>query len=102
MVHILESVGLYAADYTRIAGANSRSSMVGQPLMMIIVRDVCPSWQWHRFGYRWSLVRTLPMAPLWCDKAAINQNQNEAAATLLMSLALLLFSQVRFDRGLFW
>ena len=23
--------------------------------------------QWHRTGYRWSPVRTLPMGPLWCD-----------------------------------
>ena len=23
--------------------------------------------QWHRTGYSWSPVRTLPMAPLWCD-----------------------------------
>ena len=31
----------------------------------------CPSWQWHWqrtwTGYRWSPVRTLPVAPLWCD-----------------------------------
>ena len=27
----------------------------------------CPSWQWHRTGYRWSPVRTLPLAPLRCD-----------------------------------
>ena len=27
----------------------------------------CPSWQWQRTGYRWSPVRTLPVAPLWCD-----------------------------------
>ena len=27
----------------------------------------CPSWQWHRAGYRWSPVRTVPVAPLWCD-----------------------------------
>ena len=25
----------------------------------------CPSWQWHRTGYSWSPVRTLPEAPLW-------------------------------------
>ena len=23
--------------------------------------------QWHRTGYRWFQVRTLPVAPLWCD-----------------------------------
>ena len=27
----------------------------------------CPSWQWHRTGSSWSPVRTLPVAPLWCD-----------------------------------
>ena len=27
----------------------------------------CPSWQWHRTGYLWSPVWTLPVAPLWCD-----------------------------------
>ena len=27
----------------------------------------CPSWQWHRIGSRWPSVRTLPVAPLWCD-----------------------------------
>ena len=27
----------------------------------------CPSWQWHRAGYRWQPVRTLPVAPLGCD-----------------------------------
>ena len=27
----------------------------------------CPIWQWHRTGYRCSPVRTLPVAPLWCD-----------------------------------
>ena len=27
----------------------------------------CPSWQWYRTGYRWSPVRTLSVAPLWCD-----------------------------------
>ena len=27
----------------------------------------CPSWQWHKTGYRWSPARTIPVAPLWCD-----------------------------------
>ena len=27
----------------------------------------CPSWQGHRTRSRWSPVRTLPVAPLWCD-----------------------------------
>ena len=27
----------------------------------------CPSWQWHGTGCRRSPVRTLPVAPLWCD-----------------------------------
>ena len=29
----------------------------------------CPSWQWHRTGNSWSPVRTLQVAPLWCDLA---------------------------------
>ena len=37
----------------------------------------CPSWQswwhWHRTGYRWSPVRTLPVAPLWCDLGRCSQ-----------------------------
>ena len=24
-------------------------------------------WQWHRTGYCWLPVQTLPVAPLWCD-----------------------------------
>ena len=38
--------------------------------MMMIKGMSCPSWQsWHtsRNGYRWSPLRTLPVAPLWCD-----------------------------------
>ena len=27
----------------------------------------CLSWQWHRTGSRWFPVRTLPVAPFWCD-----------------------------------
>ena len=27
----------------------------------------CPSWQWHRTGCHRSPIRTLPVAPLWCD-----------------------------------
>ena len=33
----------------------------------LLFRDVCPSWQWHRTGNRWFPVRTLQVAPLWCD-----------------------------------
>ena len=29
----------------------------------------CPRWQYHITGYRWFPVRTLPVAPLWCDLA---------------------------------
>ena len=29
--------------------------------------DSCPSCQWNRTGYHWSPVRTLLVAPLWCD-----------------------------------
>ena len=50
----------------------------------------CPSWQWQRTGSRWFPVRTLPVAPFWCDlgffpnslgiKAAANLRPNKAAA----------------------
>ena len=30
----------------------------------------CPSWQWHRAGYHWSPVRTLPVAPL-CHRLVV-------------------------------
>ena len=43
----------------------------------------CPSWQWHRIGSRWSPVRTLPVAPLWCDLGFVpNSRGNKAAANL--------------------
>ena len=54
----------------------------------------CPSWQWHRTGSRWSPVRTLPVAPLWCDlgfvpnsrgiKAAANLRPNNTSHSSLM------------------
>ena len=41
------------------------------------------SWQWHRTGSRWSPVRTLPVAPLWCDLGFVpNSRGNKAAANL--------------------
>ena len=43
----------------------------------------CPSWQWHRTGSRWFPVRTLPVAPLWCDLGfVLNSRGNKAAANL--------------------
>ena len=33
----------------------------------------CPSWQRHRTGYGWLPVRTLPVAPLWCDLGFCSQ-----------------------------
>ena len=43
----------------------------------------CPSWQWHRTGSSWSPVRTLPVAPLWCDLGFVpNSRGNNAAANL--------------------
>ena len=42
-----------------------------------------PSWQWHRTGSRWSSVRTLPVAPLWCDLGFFpNSRGNKPAANL--------------------
>ena len=50
----------------------------------------CPSWQWHRTGSRWSPVRTLPVAPLWCDLGFVpNSRGNKAAANLRPCSALL-------------
>ena len=43
----------------------------------------CLSWQWHRTGSRWSSVRTLLVAPLWCDLGFFpNSRGNKAAANL--------------------
>ena len=43
----------------------------------------CPSWQWHRTGSSWFPVRTLPVAPLWCDLGFVpNSRGNKAAANL--------------------
>ena len=43
----------------------------------------CPSWQWHRTGSSWSPVRTLPVAPLWCDLGFVpNSRGYKAAANL--------------------
>ena len=43
----------------------------------------CPSWQWHRTGSSWSPVRTLPVAPLWCDLGFVqNSRGNKAALNL--------------------
>ena len=49
----------------------------------------CPSWQWHRTGSRWPPVRTLPVAPLWCDLGFVPNsrgNKLEAAANLRPNL----------------
>ena len=43
----------------------------------------CPSWQWHRTGSRWFPVRTLLVAPLWCDLGLVpNSRGNKAAVNL--------------------
>ena len=44
----------YAASMTELVSASVRGMS-------------CPSWQWHRTGYRWSPVPTQPVAPLLCD-----------------------------------
>ena len=41
----------------------------------------CPSWQWHRTGSRWSPVRTLPVAPLWCDLGFVPNRRGNIATT---------------------
>ena len=51
--------------------------------LSIITGMSCPSWQWHRTGSRWSPVRTLLVAPLWCDLGFVpNSRGNKAAANL--------------------
>ena len=57
------------------------------PAFYVIIHNVkgmsCPSWQWHRTGSSWSPVRTLPVAPLWCDLGFVpNSRGNKAAANL--------------------
>ena len=43
----------------------------------------CPSWQWHITGSSWSPVRTLQVAPLWCDLGFFpNSRGNKAAVNL--------------------
>ena len=40
----------------------------GKTYITCYIRDVsCSSWQWHRTGIHWFLVRTLQVAPLRCD-----------------------------------
>ena len=52
-------------------------------------RMSCPNWQWHRTGSCWSSVRTLPVAPLWCDLGFVpNSRGNKAAANLRPMLCL--------------
>ena len=43
------------------------STKSGPKEMDIKIGMSCPSWQWHRTGYCWLPVQTLPVAPLWCD-----------------------------------
>ena len=33
----------------------------------------CPSWPYHRTGYCWSPVQTLPLVPLWCGLGCCSQ-----------------------------
>ena len=55
---------------------------------------LCPSWQWHRAGSRLSPVRTLPVAPLWCDLGFFpNSCGNKAAANLRPRLGRSLMPQ---------
>ena len=68
----------------------------------------CPSWQWHRTGSRWSPVRTLPVAPLWCDLGFVPNSRGNKAAANLRPLSLyfdvddLLNEQKMRRRGRLW
>ena len=48
----------------------------------------CPSWQWHRTGSRWSPVRTLPVAPLWCDLGFVQKSRGYKAAANLCPICI--------------
>ena len=52
-------------------------------------RHIVASWQWHRTGSRWFPVRTLQVAPLWCDLGFVpNSRGNKAAANLRPALRI--------------
>ena len=43
----------------------------------------CFIYKWHRTGSSWSPVRTLPVAPVWCDLGFFpNSRSDKAAANL--------------------
>ena len=51
-------------DERSLLGERNAGFLVSSTLM---IRDVLSKLAMHRAGYRWSPVRTLPVAPLWCD-----------------------------------
>ena len=59
------------------------SPMAPRPSYHFKLGMSCPSWQWHRTGSRWSPVRTLPVAPLWCDLGFFPNSRNNKAAAIL-------------------
>ena len=67
----------------RLAAAIYGATTAKCDYLMQVVGMSCPSWQWHRTGSRWSPVRTLLVAPLWCDLGFFpNSRGNKAAANL--------------------
>ena len=56
----------------------------------------CPSWQWHKTGYRWSPVRTIPVAPLWCDLGRCSRT------VVVIKLRRTSAYNVRYQDGLGW
>ena len=64
--------------------------------MPVLYRDVLSklaTWnclEWHRTGYSWWPVQTLPVTPLWCDLGRCSQTV--VVTKLLLTSALALFS----------
>ena len=64
---------------------------VGDLKAYIVIGTSCPSWQWHRTGSHWFPVRTLLVAPLWCDLGLVlNSRGNKAAANLRTNTVVIL------------
>ena len=48
----------------------------------------CASWQWHKTGSRWFPVRTLMVAPLWCDLGFFPNSRGNKAAVILCPIII--------------
>ena len=78
---------------------NMRSTIVvSEPAPILLKLNIigmsCPSWQWHRTGYSLLPVRTLPVAPLWCDLGCSPQTVVVIKLRRTSALWLLLMSMI--------